>query len=90
MEYTIRKINTKNDIEKCDVFEINNYQWKNVQTPKAYGYADIWRERVITFNLFVKKKIPKEHIQKTVTECARTVQWKCLWRFRKTKNFPIM
>ena len=39
MNYTIRKINTENDIEKCDLFEINNYQWNNVYTPKTYGYA---------------------------------------------------
>ncbi len=39
MDYTIRKINTENDIEKCDLFEINNYQWNNVYTPKTYGYA---------------------------------------------------
>lgn len=46
MNYTIRKINTENDIEKCDLFEINNYQWNNVYTPKTYGYAGYLEEKV--------------------------------------------
>ena len=39
MNYTIQRISTEQDIEKCNLFEINNYQWKNVYKPKTYGYA---------------------------------------------------
>lgn len=59
MEYTIRKINTKNDIEKCDLFEINNYQWKNVQTPKAYGYAGYLEGKGIYVQFICEEENPK-------------------------------
>lgn len=39
MEYKIRQIQSKEDIDSCYDFEVNNYQWRNVYTPKVTGKA---------------------------------------------------
>lgn len=37
MEYKIKKIQSKADIDLCNEFEITNYKWRNVYTPKVVG-----------------------------------------------------
>lgn len=37
MEYIIKRIESKDQIEMCNKFDIKNYMWDNVVTPKAYG-----------------------------------------------------
>lgn len=59
MEYTIRKINTKNDIEKCELFTIDNYQWKNICTPKTYGYAGYLEGKGIYVKFICEESNPK-------------------------------
>lgn len=37
MEYKIKRIETKEQIEICEKFEISHYMWRNVMAPIAYG-----------------------------------------------------
>ena len=39
MEYFIRKITTESEIDQCDLFKINHYQWNSKLEPNTYGYA---------------------------------------------------
>lgn len=38
MEYRVKKIENKEQIQTCEKFEINHYMWNSVVTPKAYGW----------------------------------------------------
>lgn len=59
MEYTIRKIKEEREIEQCDLFEINHYQWNSSQKPKAYGYAGYLEGKGIYVKLICEEKDPK-------------------------------
>lgn len=38
MKYCVHKISNKDQIEQCELFEINNYMWNSKQEPKTYGW----------------------------------------------------
>lgn len=38
MEYLVKKINKREDIESCQKFEISNYQWVDGPKPETWGY----------------------------------------------------
>ena len=64
MNYTIQRISTEQDIEKCNLFEINNYQWKNVYKPKTYGYAGYLEGNGIYVKFICEESNPKREYTK--------------------------
>lgn len=36
--YSIKTIKNRNEIEQCELFQINQYMWNSKQEPKAYGW----------------------------------------------------
>ena len=58
MEYIIRKIKEEQEIEQCNLFEINHYQWNSRKEPKAYGYAGYLEGKGIYVKLICEEKNP--------------------------------
>ena len=50
MNYCIREIDNRNQIEACNMFSIDNYMWNSTQSPKAYGWMGYLKDQ----GLFVK------------------------------------
>lgn len=50
MLYKVKRIENKNQIEKCNQFQISHYMWNSKQEPKAYG----WMGYLEGEGLFVK------------------------------------
>lgn len=50
MEYRVKRIDSKNEIEQCDLFSVHHYMWENKQKPKTYG----WMGYIEGEGLFVK------------------------------------
>lgn len=50
MLYQVKRISDKSQIEQCEKFCINQYQWNSIQSPKAYG----WMGYLEGQGLFVK------------------------------------
>lgn len=50
MQYQVKRIENKNQIEQCEKFAINHFMWDSKQEPKAYG----WMGYVEGEGLFVK------------------------------------
>lgn len=50
MEYSVKRINSKKEIEQCEMFSIRHYMWESKQEPKTYG----WMGYVEGEGLFVK------------------------------------
>lgn len=38
MKYTVKRIQSKNEIETCERFDISNFLWNTKYTPKTYGW----------------------------------------------------
>lgn len=38
MTYQVKRIDNRNQIEKCEPFAITNYMWNSKREPKAYGF----------------------------------------------------
>lgn len=64
MEYNIKKIQSKADIDLCSEFEITNYQWRNVYTPKVTGKAGF----IPNEGIFVKMTCFEENPVTTKTQ----------------------
>lgn len=64
MNYTIRRIHAEQEIEKCDLFNINNYQWKAVCTPKTYGYAGYLEGKGVYVKIVCEESNPKREYVK--------------------------
>lgn len=59
MEYIIQKIHAKEEIEGCNRFDIDYYQWNSTKEPKAYGYAGYLDNQGIYVKLICEESNPK-------------------------------
>ncbi|MEE0884774.1 MAG: carbohydrate-binding family 9-like protein [Faecalimonas sp.] len=50
MQYQVKRIENRNQIEQCEQFSINHFMWNSKQEPKAYG----WMGYIEGEGLFVK------------------------------------
>lgn len=50
MQYQVKRIKDKNQIEQCEPFSINQYMWNSKQEPRVYG----WMGYIEGEGLFVK------------------------------------
>lgn len=63
MEYIIRKITTESEIDQCDLFKINHYQWNSKLEPNTYGYAGYLEGKGIYVKLVCEEQNPKRVYQ---------------------------
>lgn len=64
LQYQVKKIKEKSEIEQCEKFSINQYMWNSKQAPTAYG----WMGYVDGEGLFVKMVCEEENPRRTYTK----------------------
>lgn len=77
MEYIVKKINQKSEIEQCEKFSINQYMWNSIQKPKMHG----WMAYLDNKGLYVKmiceeqepKRVFKQHRDRVCEDSAAEV-----------------
>lgn len=59
MEYIVKKINQKSEIEQCEKFSINQYMWNSTQNPKMYGWMSYLDNKGLYVKMVCEEKDPK-------------------------------
>ena len=59
MEYIVKKINQKSEIEQCEKFSINQYMWNSTQSPKMYGWMSYLDNKGLYVKMVCEEKDPK-------------------------------
>ena len=64
LQYHVKKIERKEQIEHCEKFFINQYMWNSKQSPLVYG----WMGYVEGEGLFVKNGLRRKKSSQTVLQ----------------------
>lgn len=59
MFYTIKTIENTDEINRCELFNIDNFQWRNVCHPKASGRMGYIKDKGFLIHLFCDELHPK-------------------------------
>lgn len=59
MLYHIKRIESTNQIEQCELFAINQYMWDSRQTPKVYGWMGYIEEEGLFVKMVCEEISPK-------------------------------
>lgn len=59
MCYKIKSINHINDINRCETFYIDHFQWRSICTPAAGGQLGFSKNKDFIVHLFCNEKDPK-------------------------------
>lgn len=64
MEYRVKRITDKNQIEQCEMFSIRNYMWDSKQTPNTYGWLGYIENEGLFVKMVCEEKNPKREYDK--------------------------
>lgn len=64
MEYCIKRIKNKNEIESCNMFYVDNFMWNSKMQPKTYG----WMGYVEGEGFFIKMVCEEKNPKRTYTQ----------------------
>ena len=59
MEYRVKTILNKEEIESCQRFSMDHFMWTCLQKPEAYGWMGYLKDRGLFVKLVCKEKDPK-------------------------------
>lgn len=59
MNYIVKQIDRKTDIESCMRFDITNYMWDSIREPKTYGYLGYIEGTGLFAKFFIEESDPK-------------------------------
>ena len=59
MEYRVKTIFNKEEIESCQRFSMDHFMWTCLQKPEAYGWMGYLKDRGLFVKLVCKEKDPK-------------------------------
>lgn len=59
MNYSVKRIDKKSDIESCMRFDITNYMWDSTREPKTYGYLGYIEGTGFFAKFFIEESEPK-------------------------------
>ena len=83
MEYQVKTIASKDEIESCERFEISNFMWTCLQQPRAWGWMGYLEGEGFYVKLVCEEKNRSARLPTIWIWCARTARWKCFWHSRK-------
>ena len=59
MEYRVKTIFNKEEIESCQRFSMDHFMWTCLQKPEAYGWMGYLKDQGLFVKLVCKEKDPK-------------------------------
>ena len=59
MKYQVKRIKSKEEISRCDLFEITNYMWNSTRSPKTYGRMGYLEGQGFYVEMICEEKDPK-------------------------------
>lgn len=59
LQYQVKRINEKTEIEQCEKFYINQYMWNSKQEPKAYGWMGYLEKEGLFVKMVCEEKNPR-------------------------------
>lgn len=63
MKYCVKKISSKNQIETCEKFSINQYMWNSIREPKVYGWMGYLNGEGLFVKMVCEETNPKREYQ---------------------------
>lgn len=90
LQYHVKKIERKEQIEHCEKFFINQYMWNSKQSPLVYGWMGYVEGEGLFVKMVCEEKILSDGITGTMIRFIQIVQWKFfLLSQRKTRHFQM-
>lgn len=59
MEYIVKRIDEKSEIEHCQKFSMHHYMWNSTQNPNMYGWMAYLKDRGLYVKMVCEEKDPK-------------------------------
>lgn len=59
MEYCIKRIKSRDEIERCNRFDVNNFMWNSKKEPKTYGWMGYVEDEGFFVKMVCEEKDPK-------------------------------
>lgn len=59
LQYRVKRMKEKSDIEQCEKFFINQYMWNSTQEPKAYGWLGYLENEGLFVKMVCEEKNPR-------------------------------
>lgn len=90
LEYRVKRIKCKEQIEQCERFFIDRYMWDSKQNPPVYGWLGYVENEGLFVKMVCEEKNPKRVYYKQNDLVLRTVPWKFSLHFRRRKSLLVM
>lgn len=59
MEYCVKRIKSRDEIEQCNRFDVNNFMWNSKKEPKTYGWMGYVEDEGFFIKMVCEEKDPK-------------------------------
>lgn len=81
MEYVIRTITEKEEIESCDAFSMNYYLWNSIIQPAAYGKMGYIKDKGLYLMMTCEEKEPKRVVAQDRVNVSADSAMECFLAF---------